>query len=169
MPDVRHLFQRPLPADRAEISMHRLLLLLAALGTAVACGHPDPDFVWIPAEGFKAGLAISADTAEPPTGQWITLHAQRRTGPWRRVTRESLAEDACWVVEAPPDVEPDVAASVRWTVEPNVGVSFNLPDPANIHARSIRFERPGRYRLHATSHTWCSDPVESAVLLITAK
>lgn len=79
------------------------------------------------------------------------ITAERRTGPWRAISRDSANLDECWWRGPPPEREPEVAANVRWHVQPSDSVTFNLPMPPDFD-RTVRFARPGVYLLWAESH-----------------
>jgi hypothetical protein len=54
----------------------------------------------------------------------------------------------------PPEREDEVAASLRWYVEPTDGAVFDswAPRPVPINQRAVKFSKPGVYRLWATSY-----------------
>lgn len=79
------------------------------------------------------------------------ITAERRTGLWRAISRDSANLDECWWGGPPPEREPEVAANVRWHVQPSDSVTFNLPMPPDFD-RTVRFARPGVYLLWAESH-----------------
>jgi hypothetical protein len=144
----------------------RLLRLLCPL-TALACTEPIPREVYVPAPDYQQSLAVQAvPGAEAPqrSGTPITLHAQRRTGPWRLVARDSAVLTDCWWRRPPPADEPEVAANVTWRVAPADSVRFNLPRPPNWE-REVRFGRPGQYRLWAVS-AGCHTPIVSDTILL---
>ena len=87
----------------------------------------------------------------------LTLHARRTSGPWVQKSRVDVQDEGCWWRSAPPEVEHEVAANVRWLVNPDSIASFNVrfrPD----HTREVRFSKPGVYRLTARSSATCNIP-----------
>lgn len=134
----------------------------------VASCSREPSEVYIPAPDFTQALSIA--TAQGPragirVGEPLRLHAARRTGPWIRVARASLPENACWLAVSPPDFEREVAATVRWHVEPPHQATFNgglRPDGT----REVVFAAPGTYRLTAVSASWCGEPFGGDTLAV---
>ena len=130
-----------------------------------------PERVFVPGAPFTHLVEVrtaQGATAEIRAGEWLTLHAQRRTGPWTEVDRKSLGPDGCWVGSAPPAEEPEVAADVSWRSDPLKAGEFDeglRPD----HLRRVRFSAPGRYVLQATSSTWCSSKRDSNTLVVVVR
>ena len=150
-----------------EFRPHVPLLQLLGLLTALACSDAIPREVYVPAPDYQQSLAVQAipgPEAPRRSGTPITLHAQRATGPWQLVPRDSAALSDCWWRRPPPGDEPEVAAEVTWQVAPADSVRFNLPQPPNWE-REVRFGRPGRYRLWAVS-TGCRTPIVSDTILL---
>ena len=139
------------------------LLLLAA------CTSP-PDRVFVPGTPFRHLVDVRTSqgpSADARVGEWITLHARRTTGPWTNVDRKSLGPDGCWVAPAPPPEETEVAADLSWSADPQAGeFDDGLRDD---HTRRVRFTRPGRYSLKATSSTPCSPKVDSNELVVVVR
>jgi hypothetical protein len=76
---------------------HRLLAISLAL--VVACTRL-PERVFVPGSAFTHVVEVRTAqglAAEVKTGEWLTLHARRRTGPWIEVDRKSLGPNGCWV------------------------------------------------------------------------
>ena len=106
--------------------------------------------------------------AEVKTGEWLMLHARRRTGPWTEVDRQSLGPNGCWVGSAPPAEEPEVATELIWRADPPIAGQFDDGLRAD-KVRRVRFSAPGRYVLQATSATWCSPKADSNTLVIVVR
>lgn len=126
------------------------LVLFVALA---ACRETVPDHVYAPSPEYQQSLRIQIVGDSGKTlraGNALTLHAERRTGPWRLVARDSAILTNCWWVRPPPAEEREVASSVTWRVDPADSVRFNLPQPPLL-VRQVRFSRPGVYRLWAVS------------------
>lgn len=139
-------------------------VVLALLGLG-ACSTPEPSSVYVPAPDYRQSLTISADLSPSGSlraGSWLTLHARRSTGPWRIVPRDQADLTDCWWRRPPPPEEGEVANNVTWRVEPSDSTLFNLPRSPEAERR-LRFARPGRYRLWATSHG-CRTPITSDTL-----
>jgi hypothetical protein len=139
--------RRPLRAR----SLAACLPLLALLG---ACEPAKSKYVpYIPGPGFTetmhAAVRLPDSTTVLRPGEWATLHASRESGPWRLKTGEAANEKAACERTSPALQESEVAAVVQWHVEPNKGVSYNVPGAS--FERQIRFERPGTYQVWAVS------------------
>lgn len=123
--------------------------LLAAAGAALqACSGPEPEFVYVPAEGYVTQVEISLP-AEARAGDWVGLSAQRRSGPWRRAKREEAPPGFVPFAAPPPEFEPEVAANLFWMTEPSAGVRFDLPGDRS--ERRVLFPAAGTYRVWARS------------------
>lgn len=146
------------------------LMAALALFVLTSCVLPGatPDRVFVPGNSFKHTVEVGTQqgrTAVVHVGEWLSLSASRSTGPWEEVARESLAPEGCWVARAPSEIEEEVADNVTWSTEPKGVAEFNLellPD----HSRRVRFRRPGRIVLRATSATYCSMPASSNELTV---
>jgi hypothetical protein len=141
-------------------------VLIAAL-IVVACSY-EPSEVFVPGPGFSQSIRLSTAQGERgivEVGQPIVLHAQRRSGPWVVAERASLPPDACWLVSAPPELETEVAGSLRWFVEPPGAATFNLELRLD-QTRDVRFSAPGTYHLSARSSAWCTEPYGGNTLTV---
>jgi len=134
--------------------------LAAVLLLALACS-PEPAEVWVPGPGFEQTIHITSaqgDRATVRVGEPLVLHAERRSGPWVRRARATLApDDSCWLRSPPSSPEPEVAGSLRWLVDPPGSATFNL-DLRTDATREVRFSEPGVYRLATRGSGWCGEP-----------
>lgn len=75
-------------------------------------------------------------------------------GEWRKVPYREVTGGTPWVGYVPPEREGEVAASLRWHVEPKDGAVFDAwaPRPVPINQRAVKFSKRGVYRLWATSY-----------------
>jgi hypothetical protein len=134
------------------------------------CTKP-PDRVFVPGSPFTHVVDVrtaQGATAEVRTGEWLSLHARRRTGPWTEVDRKSLGPDGCWVAPAPPSEEPEVATDLHWRADPPGAGQFDDGLRAD-RVRRVRFSAPGRYVLRASSPTWCSPRADSNTLVVVVR
>ena len=153
-------------------AMHRKIecvpILLVCFLT-ISCGS-EPPYVYVPAEGFKQSLTVSALTPQDRAvrvGEWVALKATRMTGPWKRIKRSLKEPGDCWWVRPPKAIEEEVQGNVTWHVEPSGNAVFNLPGKGwKLWERSVRFTKPGLYRLSATS-AGCGSRFRSNVIEIT--
>jgi hypothetical protein len=140
--------------------MSKPLLRAACLLALALCGCDagGPPFVYVPAPGFQRALVVRADAPQDRparTGEWITLHANRLIGPWKRVRRAEAPDTAlCVLPTAPTATEIEIASKLQWHVEPEGATRFNRPGPPE-YERQIQFTRPGRYRVWAVSDRPC--------------
>jgi hypothetical protein len=150
------------------VAHHRALAIF--LTFVVGCTRP-PDRVFVPGSPFTHVVEVRTAqglTAEVKTGEWLTLHASRRTGPWTEVDRKSLGPNGCWSGSAPPSVEPEVATDVSWRTDPlNAGEFDDGLRPDSL--RLVRFSVPGRYVLRAASSTYCSAKADSNTLVVVVR
>ena len=136
------------------------------LVSALACGAPTPERVWVPGENGRTDCGISVTTQTVKVGETITLNAWRRTDGFVEVDRATLPETTQWWTDHPPRDEPDAAWSLRWIVEPEGSVRFNRANGSFDHPRTATFTRAGTYWLTGSSATWMSDPVDCGALEI---
>ena len=130
-------------------SSFALIALLLA-----ACDPGTPEYVYVRTSSVMVTVTVQSDSRSR-VGDWLRLRAARAVkGEWRKLRFADLPKDAAWLAYIPPEHEPGVAASLRWFVEPADGVEFNNPvtGVVALDERAVRFARPGRYRLWATSH-----------------
>ena len=142
------------------------LFLFVTLWTS-SCDPSIPKWVWVPALDFNATLQVWIGDEPGQTFRvedWISLHANRSTGPWIRVAHKDLPPDARWMRKPPEKLEEGVEANARWHVAPDRGHQFNLPKAHDIHTRQIRFSEPGRYKIWADSHTFGGGNAVSNIL-----
>jgi hypothetical protein len=130
------------------------LMALALAACRPAPVDEVPEFVYLRTESVVVTVEVHA-AERVQVGEWLTLRASRSTtGPWRQVRFKDVAQDTPWIGYVPPEREEEVAASLRWFVEPAEGVAFDAwaPTPVPVRERAVRFSQPGTYRLWATSH-----------------
>ena len=145
------------------------LACLLLSGVALGCEPARPRYhPYVPAEGFEEALQISSELPDSvaAAGQWVTMHAERRAGPWEPKAVSSRTDHPCERI-APALREYEVASKVRWHIQPSEGVVFNTPGPPDFQ-RQIRFTRPGRYVLHAVSEG-CAGPFASNRLTVVVR
>ena len=128
--------------------------LLAVAVFAAGCGETSPEFVYVRTDSVTVVVTVRAGN-RVPVNTWLPLQASRTTtGEWRKVPFTEVAPDTPWIGYIPPPREDEVAANLRWYVEPVEGAEFDAmaPRPVPIQQRAVRFSRPGVYRLWADSH-----------------
>lgn len=114
------------------------------MALVAGCTQP-PERVFVPGSPFThivEARTAQGVTADIKMGEWLDLHARRRTGPWTEVDRKS--SDPLKTGEFEDGLRPD-------------------------RVRRVRFSAPGRYVLRATSSTWCSPKVNSNILVIVVR
>lgn len=130
-----------------------LLCVIAVLPILAGCEERSPRYIpYVPAEGFRETLQIQLELAGTPVrvGEWITLQAQRESGPWEPIVVSPQKDDPPCERISPKIQEQDVASKVQWDVTPAGSAAFNVPGPPDF-VRQIRFTRPGRFRIRAAS------------------
>ncbi len=147
-----------------RIGMFGFLMLLFACTS-------QPERVFVPGTRFRHVVDVRTSQgrfADARVGEWVILHARRTTGPWTNVDRKSLGPDGCWVGLAPPADEEEVATDLTWVADPAGPGQFDNGLRSD-HTRRVRFAKPGRYTLKATSSTWCSPKVQSHELIVVVR
>jgi hypothetical protein len=147
--------------------------LLASLLLALGGCDTGPEFVYIPAATYQQALTVRAEVPETghvAPGEWITLHANRLTGPWTRVRRAEVPDSVeCRRKIAPPSPDLEIASKLRWQVLPeDAAVKYNLPGPPD-YDRQIQFTEPGEYRLWAVSAAPCGGEFASDTLRVVVQ
>jgi hypothetical protein len=133
--------------------------VIAAMGLSLAlcasgCGEPTPEFVYVRTDSVTVVVSVRAE-GHVAVNTWLPLRATRATsGEWRKVPFTEISPDTPWIGYVPPPKEDEVAANLRWFVEPVDGAEFDAsaPKPVPIQQRAVRFSKPGVYRLWAESH-----------------
>ncbi len=146
----------------------RLTILALLCPLIPACLPEANTTVYVPGPSYSESLSITTEQgplARVAPGQRLTIHATRRTGPWVAIRRDSLEQDTCWLVSAPPQHEPEVADNVRWFVDPNGPATFNLGMRSD-RTRHVEFDTPGVYHLTAESASWCFEPFGADTLVV---
>jgi len=143
--------------------------LASVVAVLLGCDGPRPAEVYVPGARFTTTVVArtaGGDSATVRVGEPLVLHAVRRSGPWVIAAPDTLAPDAPWMIEPPPNPEIEVADNLHWIVEPPGAATFNLgvrPD----HTREVIFEEPGTYTLIGRSATLTGEPVDAAPLHVT--
>ena len=126
-------------------------LAMLALG---GCRPSTPEFAYVRTSSVVVTVTARAQS-RVQVGEWLRLHASRATtGHWNKVRFVEIPEGAPWLGDVPAKYESEVAADLRWFVEPVDGVEFDswAPRPVALMERAVRFSKPGNYRLWASSH-----------------
>lgn len=156
-------------SSAAPVPMKERMRTTVLLLCAAALAGCDSGYIpYVPGPGFTQTIEVSAelpDSSAVAVGEWITIHASRQSGPW--VLADSTTEDPPCERISPTTFEEDAASKVTWVVEPQGSVAFNTPAPPDF-GRKIRFTRPGRYRLTASS-SGCGAPYESNTIEIVVR
>jgi len=125
-------------------------ILVASL-SLLACSADDPrrpEHVYVPADDYAVVVTIEVPK-QARVGEWIPLRATRKSGPWKKVKYASVAPDAHWFVEPPPEFEDEVADNLTWLTDPPQAGRFDVPTmgEAMTHERKVRFSKPGTYKI----------------------
>jgi hypothetical protein len=100
------------------------LLFPAILAAVAGCEQRAPS-VYVLESPQSIVLTVSASASKVQQGETVVLHVERRTtGKWKQVSRDQLTAGQCWVYRPPQEVEPEVAHSVQWEVDPENAVQF---------------------------------------------
>jgi hypothetical protein len=100
-------------------------LLLALLALLAGCEQSGP-LVYVLESPQTIVLTATASASKVQRGETVVLHVERRTtGKWKQIPRKELARGQCWVYRPPVEVEPEVARSIEWAVDPEGAVSFH--------------------------------------------
>ena len=137
-------------------TVRTLLAVAFALSACSSCDlrEKPPEFVYLRTDSVKVNVTVYSE-AQVQVDRWLPLRATRTTtGEWRKVAYREISQDAPWLGYMPPEREDEVAASLRWYVEPTEGAVFDswAPRPVPINQRAVKFSKPGVYRLWATSY-----------------
>ena len=102
-----------------------MLVIPAALALVAGCEQRGP-YVYVLESPQTVVLKATASTSKVEQGGTVVLHVARHTtGKWNRVSRGDLKPGQCWVYRPPVEVEPEVAQSLQWVVEPERAVEFH--------------------------------------------
>jgi hypothetical protein len=102
-----------------------MLLIPAVLALVAGCEQRGP-FVYVLESPQTVELKATASASKVQLGETVVLRVERKTtGKWLRVSRGELTPGKCWVYRPPVEVEPEVAHSLQWQVEPEGAVEFH--------------------------------------------
>jgi len=100
-------------------------LVPALLALMAGCDQRGPT-VYVLESPQTIVLTASASASKVQRGETVVLHVARRTtGKWKQIPRDQLVRGQCWVYRPPVEVEPEVARSIEWEVDPEGAVSFH--------------------------------------------
>lgn len=137
---------------------------------ALAGCEQKPKLVYVPDGPQTITLIPSASASSVRVGETVELSVERRTsGNWKQVPL-SEARGQCWFHARPPELEPQVADSVRWIVEPENSVAFSTEYRFD-HVRLATMHVRGTIKLTPVSPTVCESDrmVEGPPLEIEVK
>lgn len=114
------------------------------------------DYIYVPSKDYHQKLEITLiqnGKSKIIVGEWIELYAKRESGPWIKVNSSEKEKYDLWWNTPPPAIEENVAGNVHWKVEPPLA-QFNIPGKGgdSILTRKIKFDSPGKFKIHALSH-----------------
>lgn len=134
--------------NASEGRRSRFGLALALLGLG-GCAEPRPEWIYVPAEGYRCEVRIVVP-ARIKAGEEVVLQASRTNGPWRRVRPEAAVPGVTPWTREPPTRQSgfDVTGNVNWEVTPAGTAKFSGEARRE---RTIRFSVPGHYRLRAVT------------------
>src|SRR5690606_9684984 len=140
---------------QTEVTMSlRSLLYLPLLLAFLAGCEQQAKLVYVPDGPLTVTLIPSASADRVKQGETVALHVERRTsGQWKQVPLTE-ARGQCWFHTRPPESEPEVAAIVRWSVEPENSVTFNT-DYRFDRVRLARMDLKGTIKLTPVSEVPC--------------
>lgn len=144
-----------------------MFLSAAVLAVVAGCEQRGP-FVYVLDSPQSVTLTATASQSKVQQGETVVLHVERRTkGNWRRISRGELAPGQCWVYRPPVEVEPEVAHSIQWVVEPEGAVAFHREIQLD-QSRLATMNVPGTIELTPVSTVKCEEgrTVEGAPLEI---
>ncbi|MFO7305395.1 MAG: hypothetical protein C0P74_007755 [Gammaproteobacteria bacterium] len=100
------------------------LVPIVVLSLALAACESKPKLVYVLEGSQSVTLIPSVSSDSVAEGESVVLSVERRTsGNWKQVPLNEV-RGRCWVYRPPPEVEPQVADTLRWIVEPEGAVWF---------------------------------------------
>lgn len=126
--------------------------------------------VYVPDGPQTITLTPSVSSSSVRLGETVELSVERRTsGNWKQIPLPE-ARGQCWFYARPPEVEPQVADSVRWIVEPENSVAFSTEYRFD-HVRLATMNVRGTIKLTPVSPAVCEPDrmVEGPALEIEVK
>ncbi|HLS79916.1 MAG TPA: hypothetical protein VK025_00740 [Steroidobacter sp.] len=139
-----------------NIIMRYAMLLPVALVGLAGCEQRAPS-VYVLESPQSVELIAAASASHVRQGETVVLHVERRTsGEWKAISRDQLRSGQCWVYRPPPQVEPEVAHSLQWEVDPEGAVEFHT-DYQLDQSRVATMLAKGTVRLTPISTVKCED------------
>lgn len=131
-----------------------VFFVAAVLALLAGCEQRGP-LVYVLDSPQAVELTASASKSTAQQGETVVLHVKRHTsGAWKQIPRAQLAPGQCWVYRPPVELEPEVAHSVQWAVEPEGAVEFHT-DYQLDQTRVVTLMAKGRVTLTPVSTVKC--------------
>jgi hypothetical protein len=150
-------------------NMLRAALTMAALGLA-GCSDELNSYPFVPGGGYSCTVKISLPK-DATVQEWIPLKASRTSGPWIRVRRSDVKDEASAFPKQPPAFEDDVQANLSWFTDPPGAARFDVATLEGVkrepRSREVEFSKPGVYRIWAV--TAYPTPATSNVETVTIR
>ena len=133
-----------------------VLLIPALLAVVAGCEQRGP-FVYVLESPQSVTLTASASAAKVQQGETVVLRVERRTsGKWKQIARKELRPGQCWVYRPPVEIEPEVAHSIQWQVDPEGAVEFHTEYQLD-QTRAATMSAKGKIKLTPVSTVKCED------------
>ena len=141
-------------------------VLLFGLVLVVGCfDPPPPEKVFVPGPDVSTTVTISVSTTKAAVDEPVILYASRMASGFVEMPYDNVPSGVQWWRQMPPAYEKEVAANLKWIVEPEGSARFNT-DLRMDFMREVRFSKPGVYRLRAVSASYGPTPVTSKTLTL---
>ena len=126
---------------------------------------PPPEKVFVPGPDVSTTVTISVSTTKAAVDEPVILYASRMASGFVEMPYDNVPSGVQWWRQMPPAYEKEVAANLKWIVEPEGSARFNT-DLRMDFTREVRFSKPGVYRLRAVSAAYGPVPVPSKTVTI---
>ena len=140
--------------------------LLFGLVLVVGCyDPPPPEKVFIPGPDVSTTVTISVSTKKAAVDEPVILYASRTSSGFVEMPYNDVPSGVQWWRQMPPAYEKEVAANLKWIVEPEGKAQFNTNFRKDF-TREVRFSEPGTYKLYGISSAYGPKPVSSKTIVL---
>ena len=154
---------RPITINSYLKQTSRLLIGLVLVG---GCYDPPPPAkVFIPGPDVSTTVTISVSTKKAAVDEPVILYASRTSSGFVEMPYGDVPSGVQWWRQMPPAYENEVAANLKWIVEPEGKAQFNTNFRKDF-TREVRFSEPGTYKLYGISSAYGPKPVTSKTVTI---
>lgn len=138
----------------------------------VVSGCSSKEKVFVPGPDFYQSIELTVSSTEVKVGEEVALKVRREADGWLEKFRyevDTRNPDVCWYRGSmPPKREEEVSPNIIFMTTPEGYQIYNTGHAA-LEGRTVRFTKPGKYKIKGHSSVWCAPGVTSNTVTITVQ